>query len=87
MLVIMIKQELFCASPREELCEAKVGQDRLWVMLLESMNWKGLCGTPWRVAAPEVKLTKKVTADREGAGLPLPRIVVERAREVEPRRF
>ena len=36
--------------------------------------------------APEVKLTKKVTADK-GVGPPLPRIVVERAPEVEPRRF
>ena len=37
------------------------------------------------MGAPE--LTKKVTADNEGAGPPLPRIVVERALEVEPRRF
>ena len=34
----------------------------------------------------ELKLTKKVTADK-GAGPPLPRIVVERAPEVETRRF
>ena len=27
-----------------------------------------LCGTPWHVVAPELKLTKKVTADKEGAG-------------------
>ena len=33
------------------------------------------------------RLTKKVTADKEGAGPPLPRIVVERTPEVEPRRF
>ena len=37
--------------------------------------------------APELKLTKKVTADKEGAGSPLPRIVVERVPEVEHRRF
>ena len=43
----------------------------------ESTNWEGLRGTP--------KLTKKVTADKEGP--PLPRIVVERAPEAEPRRF
>ena len=35
------------------------------------------------MVAPELKLTKKVTADKEGAGPPLPRIVVERAPEVE----
>ena len=38
-------------------------------------------------SAPEMKLTKKVTADKEGAGPPLPRIVLERAPDVEPRRF
>ena len=43
-----------------------------------------LRGSWW---APELKLTKKVTADQEGTGPPLPRIVVERAPEVEPRRF
>ena len=37
--------------------------------------------------APESKLTKNVKADKEGAGPPLPRIVVERVPEVEPRRF
>ena len=53
----------------------------------ESTNWEGLCGTPWHMVAPELKLTKKVTADKEGVGPPLQRIVVERAPEVEPRRF
>ena len=53
----------------------------------ESTKWEGLCGTPWQMLASEFKLTKKVTADKEGAGPPLPRIVVERAPEVEPRRF
>ena len=47
----------------------------------------GLCGTPWQMVATELKLTKKVTADEEGAGPPLPRVVVERAPEYEPRRF
>ena len=51
----------------------------------ESTNWDGLCGMPWQMVAPELKLTKKVTANNEGAGIPLPRIVVERAPEVEPR--
>ena len=45
-----------------------------------------LCGTPWQMVAPELKLTKKVTAVK-GEGPPLPRIVVERAPEVELRRF
>ena len=34
----------------------------------ESTNWKGLCGGPWQMVAPEIKLTKNVTADKEGAG-------------------
>ena len=37
--------------------------------------------------APGLKLTKEVTADKEGAGPPLPRIVVERTPEAERRRF
>ena len=53
----------------------------------ESTNWEGLCGTPWQMVAPELKLPKKVTAVKEGAGPPLPRIVVERAPEVQPRIF
>ena len=53
----------------------------------ESTNWEGLCGTPRQMVAPELKFTKKVTADKDGAGPPLPRIVVEGAPEVEPRRF
>ena len=42
---------------------------------------------PWLMVAPELKLTKKVTTDKEGAGPSLPRIVFETAPEVEPRRF
>ena len=53
----------------------------------ESTNWECLCGTLWQMVAPELKLIKKATADKEGAGPPLPRIVVERAPEAEPRRF
>ena len=41
----------------------------------------------WQKVAPELKLTKRVAADKEVAGPPLPRIVVERAREVKPRIF
>ena len=78
----MIEQEQFCALPRMELCEAKVGRDRHSVMLGNRRT-----GTPWQVVAPELKLAKKVTADKGGAGPSLPRIVVERAPEVEPKRF
>ena len=53
----------------------------------ESTNWEGLSGTPWQIMAPELKLMKKVKADQEGAGPPLPRNVVERTPEVEPRRL
>ena len=75
------------------LCITKNGvvQSKSWTRQTlsdawESTNWEGLCGTPWQMVAPELKLTKKVTADKEGAGPPLPRIAVERAPEVEPRR-
>ena len=34
----------------------------------ESMNWEGLCGTPWQMVTPKSKLTKKVTADEERVG-------------------
>ena len=37
----------------------------------ESTNWEDLCGIPWQMVAPELKLTKKVTADKEGAGPPI----------------
>ena len=78
----MINQEQFYALPR-------VVRGKSWTRhtlsdAWESTNWEGLCGTPWQMVAPELKLTKKVTADKEGA---LPRIVVERAPEVEPRIF
>ena len=76
------------------LCIAKNGvvRGKCWTRRTlsdasESTNWAGLCGTPCQMVAPELKLTKKVTADKEGAGPPLPRIVVDRAPEVEPRRF
>ena len=39
------------------------------------------------MVAPELKLTKKVTFDKEGTRPPLPRIVVERIREAGRRRF
>ena len=44
----------------------------------DATNWESLCGTPCRMVALEVRLTKKVTVDKEGAGNPLPTVVVER---------
>ena len=74
-----------------DLCTAKNGvvRGKGWTRQTlsdawESTNWEGLCGTPWQMVAPELKLAKKVTADKEGAGPPLPRIVFKRAPEVEP---
>ena len=40
-----------------------------------------------QMVIPELKLTKKVTADEEGTVLKLPSIVVKKPREVERRRF
>ena len=54
----------------------------------DSTKWDRLCGTPWQKVAPELKLTKKVTADdKEGVGPPLPRIVVERRLNLEDSTF
>ena len=60
------------------LCITKngVGRGKSWTRQTpsddwESTNWEGLCGTPWQMVAPELKLTKKVTADKEGAGTPI----------------
>ena len=76
------------------LCITKIGvvRGRIWTRQAlsdawEPTNWDGLCGSPWQMVTPELKLTKKVTADREGASPPLKRIVVERTPEVEPRTF
>ena len=53
----------------------------------DATNWDGLCGTPWQMVAPDLKLTKKATADREGAGLHYQGFVVEKIPESDPRRF
>ena len=44
----------------------------------ESKNLEGLCGIPWQMLGPELKLTKKVEVDKEGVGFSLLRIMVER---------
>ena len=76
----MIEQDQFYVSPRTELCEAK------WTRqkpndARDAANWDGLCGTPWQMVSLEMKLTMKVTSDKEGAEPPLPRIAVERTPE------
>ena len=53
----------------------------------DATNWDGLCGTAWQMVVLELRLTKKVAADKEGAAPPLPMTVVERIPEVEPRIF
>ena len=50
----------------------------------ESTNWEGFCGTPWQMVAPELELTKKVTADKEGARPPVPRIMVDERQRLNP---
>ena len=80
----MIEQEHFFELPRMELCEAKAGQDRQCVAW-ESTNLEGLrhslsVGGTGIEVSKKSQLTKKVD-------LPLPRIVVERAPEVDPEDF
>ena len=68
-------QERRCARQQldETVTELCMGRDEL--------------GRLVQMVALELKLTKKDTADRDGAGPSLPRIVVERIPEVGPRRF
>ena len=61
----MIEQEQSYVLPRMELCEAKVGQTDIERCL----------GSKWWLQ--NLKLAKKVRADKEGPGPPLPRTVVE----------
>ena len=61
----MIEKEQFYVLPRMELCEAKVGQT----------DTERCLGSKWWLQ--NLKLAKKVTAAKEGAGPPLPSIVVE----------
>ena len=57
-------QQRSCA--RQQLDKTGYLSDDAW----DSTNWEGFCGIPPRMVAPELKLTKKATADTEGAGLP-----------------
>ena len=48
--------------------------------------WEKLCGTPsWQVIAPEVRLQKKLTADKEGGGTSLPSTSCRASADVEAR--
>ena len=75
-------------------CITKNGcvRGKSWTRQTLSDAWTRRTGTAWvarrgKRLAPELKRTKKVTADREGAGPPLRRIAAERIPEAEPRRF
>ena len=75
------------------MCITKSGvvRGRSWtrqtlIVASDATDWDGLCGTPWQMVALELKLSKNVTAGKEGAGPPLPRIVVERIPQAAPRR-
>ena len=68
----MIEQEQFCSPPRTELCETQNWIRQTMRDVWESKNWEGLCCIPWQMLGPELKLTKKVTVDKEGAAPPLP---------------
>ena len=59
----------------EVLCITKIGvvRGKSWTRQTlsdawESTNLECLRGTPWQMVAPELKSTKIVTADKEGAG-------------------
>ena len=80
----MIEHEQFCALPKNGVVRGKSWTRQTLSDAWESTSWGGLCGTPWQMVALELKLTQKVKADKEGAGPPLPRIVVEIIPEAEP---
>ena len=83
----MIEQEQLWALPRTELCEANVGQDRHWVMLGNGRTGKvcvGLRGKWWLQNWSWRRRSQLIKKERDP---PLPRIVIERAPEVEPRCF
>ena len=46
-----------------------------------------VCGTPWQMVAPELKLTKKVTADKEDAGLHCQGLWFKERRRLNPEDF
>ena len=82
----MIEQEQFLCIIKNGVVRGKSWSRQTLSDAWKSTTWEDFCGTPWQMVAPEVKLAKKVTAHK-GAGPPLPRIEVDRAPEVEPRRL
>ena len=78
--------EVLCIT-KNGVVWGKIGRDRHWTIL--GMLRTGVAcvahrGKWWLL---NCSWQKEVTAYKEGAGPPLPRIVVERAPEVDPRRF
>ena len=53
----------------------------------ESTNMEDLFDSPWHTVITETRLTKKFITDEEGAGILLPRMLVEKPPEVERRRL
>ena len=83
----MIEKEQFLCITKNGAVRGKRWTRQTLSDAWDATNSDGLCDTPWQMVAFGLKLTKKVTAHKEGAGPPLPRIVVERFPEAEPRRF
>ena len=77
--VLCITKKRSCARQKLEKTDTErcLGIDELGRFVWHSVANSG----------SELKLTKKVTADTEGTGPPLPRVVVGKASDVEPRRF
>ena len=53
----------------------------------ESTIWEDLFDNAWHMVITETRLTKKFIIDEEGAGLPLPIMLVEKSLEIERGRF
>ena len=47
-------------------------------------NWVGLCETPWQMVAHELRLTEKVTSDKEGAGLHCQGLSLDKSQRLSP---
>ena len=65
----MIEQEQILCIPENGFVRGNSWTRQTLSDAWESTNWEGLCVTPWQMVASELKLTKKVSADKEGACL------------------